>query len=86
MDDDLAIHFIKAGDRANFHAIGKFAFVTFVGYDMRHIGVFLLVEFKSGGNFPLAGENLQPDFSRGHGGREHAGQPAIGRCFLAEVV
>jgi hypothetical protein len=40
MDDDLAIHFIKARDGADFHAVGEFAFIAFAGNNVCHIWSF----------------------------------------------
>ena len=36
MNDDLVIHFVKAGDGADFNAVSELAVHTFIGDDMCH--------------------------------------------------
>jgi len=36
MNDDLIVHFVKAGDWANFDAVGEFAVHAFAGNNMCH--------------------------------------------------
>ena len=36
MNNDLVIHFVKAGDRADFNAVSELAVHAFIGNDMCH--------------------------------------------------
>jgi len=36
MNDDLVVHFVKAGDRADFNAVSELAVHTFIRNDMCH--------------------------------------------------
>jgi hypothetical protein len=38
VDDKLVVHFVKAGHRADFDAVGELAILTFTGNDVGHSG------------------------------------------------
>jgi len=46
VDDYLVIQFVKTGDRTNLHAVSEFTSVAFLGYDVGHGFLIVVIGVK----------------------------------------